>query len=131
MTDTETIDDLKMVNAQSKALDELVGVMDSKLFKTLSEPVRIEILRFLIETGRADIGEIAQKLPQDRSVISRHLHLMSEAGLLSTEKEGRHVYYEINGPTFLERLENIVSSFKKCLSSCCPAKRVHSKFCKK
>ena len=115
------MDELKLKDASTKTLDELVSVLDSKLFKTLSEPVRIEILRFLLQNGRADIGAIAEKLPQDRSVISRHLALMGDAGLLKTDKEGRHVFYEINGPTFLEKLETIVANIKKCLAECCPA----------
>lgn len=121
------MDDMKLKSASTKTLDELVNVLDSKLFKTLSEPVRIEILRFLLEHGRADIGAISEKLPQDRSVISRHLNMMHEAGLLSADKEGRHMYYEISGPTFLEKLESIVSSIKKCLTVCCPAKKLHKK----
>jgi DNA-binding transcriptional ArsR family regulator len=125
------MDDLKLKDASTKTLDELVNVLDSKLFKTLSEPVRVEILRFMIQNGRSDIGAIAEKLPQDRSVISRHLSLMSDAGLLKTDKEGRHVFYEINGATFLEKLETIVASIKKCLAECCPANTCKSSICKK
>lgn len=125
------MDDQKLIEARTKKLDELVAVLDSKLFKTLSEPVRVEMLRILIQIGRADIGAIAERLPQDRSVISRHLALMSEAGLLKTEKEGRHVYYEINGPSFLEKVENIASSIKKCLETCCPGNLCNGSFFKK
>jgi DNA-binding transcriptional ArsR family regulator len=125
------MDEQKIIDARTKVLDDLVDVLDSRLFKTLSEPVRIEILRFLIQNGRADIAAIAEKLPQDRSVISRHLSLMSEADLLKTEKEGRHVFYEVNGPTFLERLEDIVASIKNCLSVCCPGNICKGTFFKK
>ena len=125
------MDDLKIIDKSTKTLDELVNVLDSRLFKTLSEPVRIEILRFLLQNGRADIGAIAEKLPQDRSVISRHLSLMSEAGLLKTDKEGRHVFYEINGKAFLEKLEAIVANIKKCLAECCPANICKTSNCKK
>jgi hypothetical protein len=37
------------------------------------------------------------KLPQDRSVISRHLALMEKAGVLKVIKEGRHVIYVVDG----------------------------------
>ena len=78
-------------------LDELIKNFDSRFFKTLSEPVRLEILKFLMQNGRSDIGTIADHLPQDRSVISRHLNLLHEAGILNCEKETRHMFYEING----------------------------------
>ena len=105
---------------QIKIAEELVEVLDSKFFKTLSEPVRIQILKFLMLNGRADIGSIAEKMPQDRSVISRHLNLMQEAGILKSEKKNRHVFYSVNGQPFLEKLVNITENINKCMKECCP-----------
>ncbi|MCP3875841.1 MAG: hypothetical protein GY699_22145 [Desulfobacteraceae bacterium] len=34
--------------------NKLVDVLDSKFFKSLSEPVRIQIIRYLLIHGRAD-----------------------------------------------------------------------------
>ena len=98
-------------------LEELIKNFDSRFFKPLSEPVR---LKFLMEKGRSDIGTIADKLPQDRSVISRHLNLMQEAGILNGEKETRHMFYEINGTAFIGKLENITEQIRKCIAECCP-----------
>lgn len=75
---------------RNPAVQELVSLFDSSFFAALSEPVRVEILKLLIVCGRADIATISLYLPQDRSVISRHLKLMEEAGILVREKEGRH-----------------------------------------
>jgi DNA-binding transcriptional ArsR family regulator len=108
-------------HAQTNILDELVEVFDSKFFKTLSEPVRVEILKFIMLNGRADIGTIAEHMPQDRSVVSRHLNLMNEVGILTCEKESRHMFYEINAHTFLNKLENIAKQIKKCMEECCPS----------
>ncbi len=102
-------------------IDELVQNFDSKFFKTLSEPVRVQILRFLMLNGRSDIGTIAEHMPQDRSVISRHLNLMHTAGILNCEKETRHIFYEINGQTFIDKLEKITSQIRKCMEEYCPS----------
>lgn len=67
---------------------------------------------------RADIAAIAAALPQDRSVISRHLKVMSEAGILKCEKITRHVYYEIDGTSFSGRLETIAAGTKQCMPAC-------------
>jgi len=107
-------------SSQREIVEELVDVLDSKLFKTLSEPVRVQILKFLMLNGRADIGTIAEFMPQDRSVISRHLHLMYEAGILTCEKESRHMFYEINGQAILEKMENITDKIRQCMAECCP-----------
>ena len=101
-------------------LNELVQNFDSRFFKTLSEPVRLDILRFLMLNGRSDIGTIADNMPQDRSVISRHLNLMQEAGILNSTKETRYVYYEINGKAFIDKLEAITRQIRECMQMCCP-----------
>ena len=94
----------KKTQSRSQIAEELVEAVDSKFFKTLSEPVRVQILKYLMLNGRADIQTIAENMPQDRSVISRHLNLMQEAGILTGEKENRHVFYDVNGQPFIEKL---------------------------
>ena len=100
--------------------NELVEAVDSKFFKTLSEPVRVQILKFLMLNGRADIQTIAENMPQDRSVVSRHLNLMQEAGVLTCQKENRHVFYDVNGQPFLEKLVDITEKIRRCIKECCP-----------
>jgi DNA-binding transcriptional ArsR family regulator len=112
---------MKAQTAPNTILDELIENFDLKFFKTLSEPVRLEILKFLMQNGRSDIGTIAENLPQDRSVISRHLNLLHEAGILNCKKETRHMFYEINGQAFIEKLENYTEKVRKCIAECCPS----------
>ena len=101
-------------------LNDLVENFDARFFKTLSEPVRVDILRFLMLNGRSDIGSIADHMPQDRSVVSRHLNLMHDTGILDCQKETRHVYYEINGRAFIDKLQSITQKIQKCMEVCCP-----------
>ncbi len=107
-------------NKQVEIANKLVDVMDSKFFKSLGEPVRIQIIRYLLLNGRADIGTIAEDMPQDRSVISRHLNQMREVGILDCEKESRHMFYNINAASFLERFMNITNLVKDCVKECGP-----------
>ena len=105
---------------RSRIAEELVQALDSKFLKTLSEPVRVQILKFLMLNGRADIGTIAENMPQDRSVISRHLYLMKESGILISEKANRHVFYNVNGQPLLEKLVDLTEKIDKCIKECCP-----------
>jgi DNA-binding transcriptional ArsR family regulator len=105
---------------KNKLVAGLAKNLDSKFFKTLSDPVRQELLKYLMLNGRVDVGTIAQHLPQDRSVISRHLQLMRDAGILISEKEGRYVYYSIDGQEFLTKLEALVDQVRACIPVCCP-----------
>jgi DNA-binding transcriptional ArsR family regulator len=71
-------------------------------------------LKLLILRGRMDIGEIAAELPKDRSVISRHLDFMREAQIVRAEKEGRHVYYEIDLAFVRDKFRAIVDRLDRC-----------------
>ena len=102
----------------------MIQILDSKFFKALSEPARVQILKYLILNGKSDIADIAADLPQDRSVISRHLQMMHEVGILSCEKVTRHRYYEIEGSLFLNKLETIIEKIKACMPSCCTTRNV-------
>jgi len=108
---------------KQNVLNELVEAFDSKFFKTLSEPVRVQILKFILQNGRVDIGTIAEHMPQDRSVISRHLNLMEGVGILKNKKESRHMFYEINGQGFIERLTKITELTRRCMDECCPSNK--------
>ena len=112
--------DRKIITEGESCLNQMVENFDSRFFKTLSEPVRLEILKFLMLNGRSDIGTIADHMPQDRSVISRHLNLMQETGILKCKKETRYVYYEINGQEFIDKLEGITRQIRDCMALCCP-----------
>lgn len=54
------------------------------------------MIRQLLILGTADISQIAEALPQERSVISRHLQVLLDAVILRVECAGRHRIYEIN-----------------------------------
>ena len=92
-----------------EAARRCVAVFDTGFFKALCELARIAALRELILLGRADIGAVAARLPQDRSVIARHLQRLAAAQIVKASKEGRHVFYEIDAGAVAERLEGILA----------------------
>ena len=94
--------------SRQEAARQCVAVFDTGFFKALCEPARIAVLRELILIGRADIAAIADRLPQDRSVIARHLRQLATARIVKPHKEGRHVFYEIDAQTIAGRLEGIL-----------------------
>ncbi len=106
--------------SRQKAARELAEIFDSKLFKALCEPVRVEIVKFLTAEGRCDVRTVAAHFPQDASVVSRHLAVLHQAGVLRRQKQGRHVFFEVNGPEMVERMEKILGRFRNILPLCCP-----------
>jgi DNA-binding transcriptional ArsR family regulator len=96
-----------------------VDILDTEFFRALCEPARIQIFRQLVIKGRSDIGTIAEDLPQDRSVIARHLQQMERAGLLQSHSEGRHTFYEIDGPAIASRVDDIGRLVRSLVPFCC------------
>lgn len=67
----------------------------SKAFKALGDETRREILKMLNERDMT-AGEISDKFDMARPSISKHLDVLREAELVSSEKKGQYVIYSIN-----------------------------------
>ncbi|MDP1979594.1 helix-turn-helix transcriptional regulator [Undibacterium sp.] len=103
---------------RQQAAQQFAELIDTAFFNALCEPVRIQILSKLIELGPADISTLAEHFSQDRSVISRHLSLLEESGIVSSTREGRHRYYEVNGKSILTMLDNLSQQVRRVVNCC-------------
>ncbi len=78
-------------------------------FDALADANRREILRILGGGERA-VHELADALPISRPAVSRHLRLLSEAGLVSETREGTRRIYALRAEgveaiqSYLERV---------------------------
>ena len=79
--------------------------------KTLAHPHRLEIVQFLLDNNRGAVGEIAEFMQLESNVVSEHLTLMKDRGLVSSEKEGRKVYYTIAEPVLVNIMECVRRKF--------------------
>ncbi len=103
-----------------RAVAKILNGLDTDFVKAFSEPARVEILKHLIAYGPSDVKSLAERMPQDRSVISRHLSVMHKAGLLNHRKEGRHAVYTVDGKETLRMVESLTQTIRKCLAlECC------------
>lgn len=105
---------------RAQAAETALQVFDADFFKALCEPARLQLLAVLVRRGRSDVGEIAGEVTQDRSVVSRHLQQMERVGVVRATREGRHVFYEIDGNTIADKLERIVAEIRAIAPLCCP-----------
>ncbi len=65
-----------------------------KLFLALSDKTRLRLLG-LMAHGEVPVGFLADKLGESQPKISRHLAYLRTAGLVSTRRDGKWVYYGI------------------------------------
>ncbi|ERL65851.1 ArsR/SmtB family transcription factor [Schleiferilactobacillus shenzhenensis] len=71
------------------------------IFKVLSEPNRIRILRILYHAGRElTCSEISQQLNISKSTVSYHFKALRLAGLTNTRQEAQAKYLSINRAAF-------------------------------
>lgn len=84
----------------------------SKAFKALSDETRRTILQ-LLNQGDMSAGEISEHFNMSKPSISKHLDILREAELISSEKKGQFVIYSINTSVIQEVLGNFLNIFSK------------------
>ena len=63
-----------------------------ELFKALADPCRLRLVAVLLR-GEFTVQELTQILGMGQSRISRHLKILTEAGVLSVKRQGTWSYY--------------------------------------
>jgi DNA-binding transcriptional ArsR family regulator len=64
------------------------------IFDALGEPVRRSILEAL-SSGPQPVGQLADQLPVGRPAVSKHLRVLSEAGLVEHRSQGTRNLYAL------------------------------------
>ena len=64
------------------------------VFDALGEPVRRRILE-LLRDGPVPVGELADQLPVGRPGVSKHLRVLSDAGLITHRSVGTRNLYAL------------------------------------
>ena len=67
-----------------------------KMFKALGNPVRFEILKFLVAHPACITGDIVEYLPLAQATVSQHLKVLREAGWINGIIEGPATCYCLN-----------------------------------
>lgn len=88
------------------------GAGSDNVFRALSDPTRREIIK-LLRRGPLTSGEIADKFPAAWATISRHLGVLKDADLISAERNGNSISYELNATVLQELVEVIYDWTKK------------------
>jgi DNA-binding transcriptional ArsR family regulator len=76
--------------------------------QALSAPSRLRILARL-HAGPASVNEIADSVGMESSAVSHQLRLLRHLGLVTGERDGRQVVYELYDDHVADLLEQVVS----------------------
>ena len=72
------------------------------LCKALGHPVRVKLLRILIDRGECISGDLAEEFSLAQSTVSEHLRILKDAGLVDGTIDGSRRCYCVNGKTLSE-----------------------------
>jgi len=68
-------------------------------FEAIAQPKRRQVLETLAryQLPGCSVNELVLKLGLPQPVVSKHLAVLKEVGLVSIEKKGRQRFYQVNG----------------------------------
>jgi len=76
----------------------------ASLFKMLGEPMRLRILQTVCKEPRS-VNEIVHATESTQANVSKHLALLTTAGILLREKDGQRVFYSVKEPLVIRMCE--------------------------
>lgn len=87
----------------------------AKIFNSLSDPMRLEIVEFL-RGGEKCVCEIVPHVGLIQPVVSRHLRILKDCGLLKYRKEGNRRLYSVSDSRIFETIDAVSSDLVDALS---------------
>jgi DNA-binding transcriptional ArsR family regulator len=91
-------------------------------FQALADETRRAILEYL-RGGPRTSGEIADQFQSSWPTISRHLAVLRTGGLVTTERRGQAIYYELNTSVFEDLVQHLMGWIQPVSKTAATVKR--------
>jgi DNA-binding transcriptional ArsR family regulator len=85
--------------------------MIDDVFKALADPTRRRLLDELFEQDGQTLSALEQRLPMTRFGVAKHLKVLEEAGLVTTQRRGREKLHFLNPVPIREVHDRWVSKY--------------------
>lgn len=66
------------------------------VLRSLNHKLRQQIIKTINESQKLTVTQLYVKLRLEQSVASQHLAILRKVGIVSTERDGKFIYYSIN-----------------------------------
>ena len=80
-----------------------IEILETKIYKALAHPVRLELVKKLI-AGERCVCDLFDESEFTQPNISQHLKVLKDADILTTERKSNKLIYSIKHPQVLEIL---------------------------
>ena len=84
--------------------EQEITMLHNRVCSGIGDPKRVLML-YAIEKEPLCVNEIAEKLAMTQSAVSRHLRILRERNLVSTERSGASVIYKLADHRVIEALD--------------------------
>ena len=95
------------INELPQAWESIAAV-----FVAMGDPQRQRLLLAFEPGERLTAGQLSEASPLNRTTVSHHLKILRQAGVLSSEKIGKEVFYWVNRDAVAAALTNVLDYVK-------------------
>ncbi|WP_099191556.1 ArsR/SmtB family transcription factor [Tepidibacter mesophilus] len=78
----------------------------SELLKALAHPVRLCIVKGLLDTGSSNVSNMQNCLDMPQSTISQHVSKLKSAGIIKGDRNGLEIIYSVSN----DKVANIIKA---------------------
>lgn len=78
------------------------------ILRALNHEYRQQMLKLIEKEGSITVTDLYVKLHDEQSVVSQHLRILREAGIVKAVRKGKYIYYEVNRQK-IESIESCIS----------------------
>jgi len=94
--------------------------LNAELFKALGDETRLAIVvRLATASGPLTVTEVSGCCGTHLSGVSRHLAQLLRAGVVSSFKNGREVFYKLDHDRLAGQFAELVAAISACHEHCC------------
>lgn len=90
-------------------------IRSADLFKLLSSPRRLQIMRYIMQHGQANVTELRKAVGLTHDATCHHLSWMQERGYLISAKDGRFVLYSVPRSVYTTTEYNLLCNVRAAL----------------
>ena len=88
----------------NKTLENEITQLHAEICAGLADPNRIMLLYSLSQSAR-NVTELCNELEMPQPLISRHLKVLRERGMVTTERHGTLIVYTLSDKRLIEALD--------------------------
>jgi len=79
------------------------------VLRAINHKLRQQVIKTIHENKRLTVTRLYVKLRLEQSVASQHLAILRKAGIVSTERDGKNIFYMIN-PSRIKEINEFVKN---------------------